>query len=117
MILFVRGLIHLPIIGAAERFRWGVWGSLSRRNFETLRNMHADPKRIELPAMFSCLSSQILEYPDKAELENVRSRSGTGQRPHFRLELTDHPLSQDYHKGITLARVKEIMLRGVRESQ
>jgi len=22
---FVRGLIHLPIIGAAETFRWGVW--------------------------------------------------------------------------------------------
>jgi uncharacterized metal-binding protein len=32
-----------------------------------------------------------------------------GLRPHFHLELTDHPLSKEYHKGITPERVKEIM--------
>lgn len=114
---FIRGLIHLPVIGAAETFRWGVWGSLSRENFETLRNMHADPKRIELPTMFSWLSSQIPEYPDTLNLKMYAHIQELGQRPHFRLELTDHPLSQEYHKGIKPARVKEIMLRRVRESE
>jgi hypothetical protein len=32
-----------------------------------------------------------------------------GMRPYFSLELTDHPLSQEYHKGISPQRVKEIM--------
>jgi len=38
-------------------------------------------------------------------------------RPNFELELSDHPLSQEYHKGITAERVKEIMLGGLRGSQ
>jgi hypothetical protein len=32
------------------------------------------------------------------------------ERPTFELELTDHPLSQEYHHGITPERVKEIMM-------
>jgi hypothetical protein len=31
-------------------------------------------------------------------------------RPHFELEPTSHPLSQEYHHGVTAERVKEIML-------
>jgi hypothetical protein len=31
-------------------------------------------------------------------------------RPNFELEPTDHPLSQEYHNGITAERVKEIMM-------
>ncbi len=34
----------------------------------------------------------------------------TGLRPTFSLELTDHPLSQEYHHGITPERVREIMM-------
>lgn len=45
---FVRGLIHLPIIGAAETFRWGVWGSLSRENFEKLLKADEEPARNDL---------------------------------------------------------------------
>ncbi len=66
---FVRGLIHLPIIGTAETLRWGVWGSLSRENFEKLLSMFDDPKRVELPPMFSWLSSQIDDYPDTLNLK------------------------------------------------
>jgi hypothetical protein len=62
---FVRGMIHLPIIGSAETFRWGVWGSLSRENFETLLLMFEDPKRVDLPEMFSWLSNQIDGYPGR----------------------------------------------------
>jgi len=69
---FVRGLIHLPIIGAAETFRWGVWGSLSRENSETLLKMDDDPGRGELPAMFSWLSTRIPEYPDTGQNRSSR---------------------------------------------
>jgi hypothetical protein len=108
---FVRGIIHLPIIGTGESFRWGVWGSLSRENFQKLLDLDEDPKRTELPPMFSWLSSQIPEYPDTLNLKMYAHIQEPGVRANFRLERTDHPLSQEYHKGITPQRVKEIMLQ------
>ncbi len=107
---FVRGIIHLPIIGVAETFRWGVWGSLSRENFNKLQEIDDNPSRTELPHMFSWLSTQIPEYPDTLSLKMSAHIQEPGLRPHFYLELTDHPLSQEYHKGITPERVKEIMM-------
>jgi hypothetical protein len=107
---FIRGLIHLPIIGAAETFRWGVWGSLSRENFGALLAKHDDPKRVELPPMFSWLSTQVPEYPDTLSLKMYAHIQDVGLRPHFRLALTDHPLSQEYHRGVTPERVKAIMM-------
>jgi hypothetical protein len=114
---FVRGLIHLPIIGSAESLCWGVWGSLSRDNFQTLRETNEDPKRVELPPMFSWLSTQIPEYPDTLNLKMYARQQEPGLRPNFELELTDHPLSQEYHHGITPERVKEIMLGRLRRNE
>jgi hypothetical protein len=114
---FVRGVLHLPIIGAGETFRWGVWGSLSRDNFEKLLAMDDDPKRIELPAMFSWLSSRIEDYPDTLSLKMYAHIQPPGQRPHFFLQPGEHPLAQEYHHGITAEKVKEIMLKRVRQSE
>jgi hypothetical protein len=114
---FIRGLIHLPIIGAAETFRWGVWGSLSKENFETLLKMKDDPKRVELPAMFSWLSSQLNEYPDTLSLKMYAHIQEPPTRPHFRLERNDHPLAQEYHKGISAERVKQIMMDRLRDCE
>jgi len=108
---FVRGIIHLPIIGTNETLRWGVWGSLSRENFEKFLATMDDPKRTELPEMFSWLSSSIDDYPDTVNLQMFAHLEEPPERPTFELELTDHPLSQEYHHGITPERVKEIMMR------
>jgi hypothetical protein len=108
---FVRGLIHLPIIGTKETFRWGVWGSLSRDNFEKLLEMDKDPKRVELPAMFSWLSTRIEGYPDTLSLKMYAHIQSLHDRPHFDLEETDHPLTQEYHHGIMPERVRDVMMR------
>ena len=108
---FVRGLIHLPIIGAAETFRWGVWGSLSRKNFETLLASDGDSERVDQPPMFSWLSTQIPEYPDSLNLRMYAHIQEPGSRPHFRLEPSEHPLAQEYHHGISPERITEIMFR------
>jgi hypothetical protein len=113
---FIRGLINLPIIGTAETFRWGVWGSLSKDNFEKLLSMFEDPKRVELPPMFSWLSNQIDEYPDTINLKMYAHIQEPRDRPTFELEPTNHPLSQEYHHGITPERVKEIMTRRLKET-
>jgi hypothetical protein len=107
---FVRGLIHLPIIGSAETLCWGVWGSLSRQNFEALLKADQSEERVDLPPMFSWLSTRISEYPDTLSLKMHAHIQEPGMRPHFELEPSDHPLSQEFHHGITPERVKEIML-------
>jgi hypothetical protein len=114
---FVRGIIELPIIGAAESLRWGVWGSLSRENFETLIDMEADPKRTELPQLFSWLSTRIPEYPNTLNMKMHARIPAVDEKPQFELELTDHPLAQEFHNGIAPERVKEIMMGRLREYQ
>ena len=110
---FIRGILHLPIIGTAETLRWGVWGSLSRENFEKLIAMNDDPERVDLPPMFSWLSTNIDDYPETLNLKMYAHIQELNQRPIFELEPTDHPLAQEYHHGITPERVKEIMRRHV----
>lgn len=69
-----------------------------------------DPKRVDLPSMFSWLSTQISEYPDTLNLKMYARQQEPGQRPIFELELADHPLSKEFHHGITPERVKAIIL-------
>ena len=108
---FIRGIIHLPIIGTNETFRWGVWGSLSRENFQKFFVALDEPEAAELPPMFSWLSSSIPEYPETEHLKMYAHVQEPPHRPSFELEPTDHPLSQEYHHGITPERVKDIMSR------
>lgn len=114
---FVRGIIHLPIIGTGETLRWGVWGSLSEDNFQKLQELEDSPQRTELPAMFSWLSNQISEYPDTLSLKMYAHIQEPRMRPHFELQPTDHPLSQQYHYGITPEKVKEIMMKRLGKNQ
>jgi hypothetical protein len=114
---FVRGILPLPIIGSAETFCWGVWGSLSRDNFETLLAKDDDPERVELPPMFSWLSNQISEYPETLNLKMYAHVQPSDTRPNFELEHTDHPLAQEFHHGITPERVKAIMLNRLKTNE
>lgn len=108
---FVRGLIHLPIIGTTETLCWGVWGSLSSPNFENLLRLEHDPSRAKLPPMFSWLNTRIADYPDTLNLKMYVHIQEANLRPRFELQPSDHQLAQEYHHGITPERVKEIMLR------
>lgn len=113
---FIRGIIKLPIIGTREDFCWGVWGSASRQNFDLLLAKEDDPNRSEIPPVFSWLSNQICEYPDTLNLKMNAHIQKPNDRPYFTLELTDHPLSHEHHNGISPQRVREIMLRRLREA-
>lgn len=108
---FVLGLIPLPILGTTESFRWGVWGSLSRANFEALLRADEERRRPETVEMFSWLSTRLPEYPDTLNLKMWAMIQDPDDRPRFRLERTDHPLAKEYYEGITPERVREIMLR------
>lgn len=112
---FVRGLIEIPILGTAKSFCWGVWGSLSRENFETTRRTMYDPTRVQLAPMFSWLSTSLAEYPETLSLKMYAHVREVGLCPSFEVQETDHPLSQEFHNGITPARVKELMAGALRD--
>jgi hypothetical protein len=114
---FVRGLIRLPIIGSLEHFCWGVWGSLSRKNFDALIERDKTGIRGHLQPKFSWLSSSITGYPDTLNLKMKVHVQGENERPHFELEKTDHPLSREYYEGISPERVRDLMTDFVREIQ
>lgn len=110
---FVRCLIEVPIIGLDEPFRWGVWTSLSKSNFDRMVALWDDPKLLDEPPYFGWLSNSIDLYPETLSLKtNVHSRD-IGQRPYLVLEATDHPLAIEQHTGITIQRVREIVERSL----
>jgi hypothetical protein len=78
--------------------------------------MDDDPKRADLPPMFSWLSTKFPDYPDTLNLKMYAHVQEPGLRPHFELEPSDHPLSQEFHHGIMPERVREIMLRDLRDA-
>lgn len=78
--------------------------------------MWDDPARTELEPMFSWLSNNISEYPDTLNLKMYAHIKEPPDRPIFELESTDHPLSQEYYHGISPERVREIMMRQLRET-
>lgn len=114
---FVRGIIPLPIIGTLQQFCWGVWGSLSRDNFEKLVEWEdGRGNQLDSQGMFSWLSNQIEDYPDTLNLKMYAHVQERGMRPIFELEPADHPLSKEFQNGISPDQVKEITLRRVREA-
>lgn len=105
---FVRGCIEIPIIGMDNPLLWGVWSSLSRKNFDRDVSLADDPNRIDEPPYFSWLSTRIEIYPDTLSLKcKVHSRP-PGQRPYIELESTNHPLAIEQSQGITVDRLIEI---------
>jgi hypothetical protein len=108
---FVRCLIEVPVVGQNEPFRWGVWTSLSKSNFEKMVDLWNDPKLMDEPPYFGWLSNSIDLYPETLNLKaNVHSKN-IRQRPYLLLEPSDHPLAIEQHAGITMQRLREIAER------
>jgi len=60
------------------------------------------------------LAYMIDEYPDTLNLKMYAQTQPVGAGPTF-LEMSDHSLAQEYHHGISAERVKEIMMKQVKE--
>jgi hypothetical protein len=106
---FIRGVIEIPVVGSEQCFRWGVWTTLSKENFE-LQKLHWDtPDRASvLKPMFGWLSNSISIYTQTLNLKTrVHTWSDT-QRPRIELGPTEHPLAVEQKNGITLERLREI---------
>jgi len=103
---FVRACIEVPIHGVSEPFLWGVWVSLSQKNFDRYVATYDQPDPSD--SYFGWLCNQLPYYERTHSLKtSVHPRAG-GIRPLVIPERTDHRLSVDFHEGISVARAQEI---------
>src|SRR5690606_27919304 len=58
---FVRAILEVPIHGAEDPFLWGVWVSLSKKNFDRYRETYHSP--VEGETFFGWVCNQIKQYP------------------------------------------------------
>ncbi len=106
---FVRGCLEIPIIGETDPFIWGVWVSLSRKNFETFLRLFNEEHRSREGPFFGWLFASFRGYPEAESLKTMVHLRDHGQRPFIELEPTQHPLAVEQRSGITVERVGEIL--------
>ena len=110
---FVRGHIEIPIHGHAEPLAFSVWSSLSEKSFAYMCRRYDDADRGSDPPYFGWLANRIAVYPSDRHLAlSVQSRP-PGLTPLFTMEPTDHPLSLDQRRGISIARWHELARQNV----
>lgn len=99
----------IPIIGTDENFAWGVWSSMSIRNFEiAIDNLEVEGREEIVKPAFGYLSVPLPVYPSTMNLKLLIHTMPVGILPIFELEPTNHPLAIEQRKGITMERVHEI---------
>ncbi|MFJ4434927.1 DUF2199 domain-containing protein [Streptomyces sp. NPDC088923] len=106
---FVRGLIEIPVRGTDEMFSWGVWVSISRKNFGLTNDRWETPGREAEPPCFGWLSTELPVYsPTTLDLKTRVHTRPLGERPLIELEPTAHPLAVEQREGIGRDRVREL---------
>jgi len=105
---FVLGRILLPVVDGPEPFCWLAWVSLSEKSFRRASDLWHTAGRESEPPYFGWLQSALPYNPSTLSLKTHVHTQPLGARPLIELEMTDHPLSIEQHRGITMARVREI---------
>lgn len=97
---FIRTSLEIPIIGQAETFSYGVWLSVSEKNFLRYWELFdvADPPQ---DRYVGWVANQVPGYPNTLELKGAAHTRKT-LRPYLELEPSDHPLAVLQRDGIDL---------------
>jgi hypothetical protein len=106
---FIRCVLKLPLIGApGEYFAFGVWSTLSKKNFDKYVESFDVGSDEDLGPWFGWFSNCLKLYPDTVNLKCQVHTQANRQRPWIELEQSDHPLARDAGEGITYERLAEI---------
>lgn len=105
---FIRGRVEIPIIGHSERFSWGVWTTLSETSMDTVRRAWQRSDRQSIGHFFGWLSTSLPLYPETINLKTFVHINPPPIIPSIELETTDHPLSVEQRRGMSLQRAIEI---------
>ncbi len=106
---FVRCVLDIPLIGTdGASFGYGVWSTLSEKNFRLYTESFDSGNQGDLGPWFGWFSNRLKGYPDTLNLKcQVRPRSNR-RRPLIELEATDHPLVAEQREGIGVDRLLAI---------
>ena len=106
---FVRSILALPLIGAVgQHFAFGVWSTLSKKNFALYMETFDSGEQSALGPWFGWFSNRLKGYPDTFNLKCQVHPQGERKRPWLELEETDHPLARESREGISFDRLLEI---------
>jgi hypothetical protein len=105
---FILGNLDLEIVGRAETFRWSLWSSLSKKNFERSATLWETAGREKEPPYFGWLSTAIPGYERTVGLKVLVYTQPVGTRPLIAVMEQAHPLYRDYVDGVSWARACEL---------
>lgn len=108
---FARGIIEIPIHGDVRTFNWGVWVSLSEKNFQRMTELLESAEREKEPAYFGWLCTALPYAEPTLNLKTMVHTQPVGLRPKIEVEPTSHPLAIEQRDGITIERVQQIAER------
>lgn len=104
----IRGYLPVKVRGSKQPFAWGVWVIVDKASFQRYLELWSVDGSKE-PPFRGRLSAIVPGYPDTYLLEaDVHLRTAK-ERPLIRLRPSDHPFAQEQMRGITMARVHEIL--------
>lgn len=106
---FVHARLEIPVSGYADTMSWGVWISLSEKNFARFEELLDEPGREREGPWFGWFCSPLPGYPDTMFLKANLHLCPVPLRPLVELEPTDHPLAVDQRNGISAARAAELV--------
>jgi hypothetical protein len=106
---FVRCVLELRILGGGEEyFGFGVWSTLSKKNFAIYAKTFDAETQDGLGPWFGWFSNRLSGYSDTSNLKCQVHPRGGRQRPSIVIEPTDHQLAIEQRDGITFDRLLEI---------
>jgi hypothetical protein len=106
---FVRSVLELPIVGVPEqRFAFGIWSTLSRKNFDLYVESFDSGEQAHFGPWFGWFSNRLLGYPDTLNLKCQVHPRDNRIRPWIELERTGHLLAIEQEQGITFERILEL---------
>lgn len=105
---FVRCVFRIPVHGLESAFGFGIWSSLSRRNFDSYVEGFDDGDFPDRGPWSSWLSNRLAAFPDTLAQLCWMHPQQERQRPRLSLDDPAHPLAIAQRDGITAERVLEI---------
>ncbi|NIO24990.1 MAG: DUF2199 domain-containing protein [Gammaproteobacteria bacterium] len=103
---FIRCTLEIPILDSDDTFMWGVWLRVAYADFIDYWEHFEEYDRQGRYAGW--LGNRLPVYPDTLELAGWAILQPDGKRPIIELDATEHPLSIDFHVGISWNRAVDI---------
>jgi hypothetical protein len=102
---FIRCILHQKITDSCDTLQYGVWVSLSQKNFEDyVVNYDSD----YVVQYFGWLSNNIPQYVFENSIPTTVLTSIGGNRPEiFPHKDFDHPFVHDYYHGISMEEAEK----------